>query len=81
MFKKILATKKKAVVVKKKKSAPSVKKGKMINCACSESYTEEQQAMIRERAYYLWERKGYPDNSHENNWVEAEQELKKEGLL
>ncbi|WP_341486534.1 DUF2934 domain-containing protein [Pararhizobium sp. A13] len=33
---------------------------------------------IRTRAYTLWEAAGCPDGSHEENWLEALQQLSKE---
>lgn len=32
---------------------------------------------IRERAYFIWEGKGWPDNSALDNWLQAERETSK----
>lgn len=36
---------------------------------------------INERAYYVWEKKGRPQDSAVQDWVEAERELREEGLI
>ena len=32
-------------------------------------------AEVSARAYQLWEEAGYPDESHQQNWLEAERQL------
>ena len=32
---------------------------------------------IQQRAYYIWEAKGKPENSAFNDWIEAERQVKK----
>jgi len=72
---------KKKVAVKKKKSFPVKKKQKAVSYVYSRAYSEEELALIKERAYYIWEREGRPDDSDSANWLEAEAELKAEGLI
>ena len=36
---------------------------------------------IKERAYYIWEQKGRPLDSAFQDWLDAEKELKAEGLI
>ncbi len=35
----------------------------------------DREAIIRERAYRLWEAEGRPDGRHEHHWSAAEQEI------
>lgn len=35
---------------------------------------------IAERAYQLWVKKGYPEDSADENWLQAEQELRDAAL-
>lgn len=44
-------------------------------------YPEEIKKMIAERAYYIWESKGRPENSAWEDWFQAEKELKEQGLI
>jgi hypothetical protein len=44
-------------------------------------YSESKLAKIKERAYYIWLRKNKPSNTALSDWLEAEQELKKEGKI
>ncbi|WP_312862177.1 DUF2934 domain-containing protein [Rhizobium sp. P32RR-XVIII] len=33
---------------------------------------------VRKRAYAIWEREGRPDGRHEDHWIEAKREIKRE---
>lgn len=50
----------------------SKSKADVAGAAANEDKTE---AMIRERAYHLWEAEGRPSGRHEAHWLQAEQEL------
>ncbi len=52
-----------------KKRVTKTQKAK-VNCSAPQS--EEN---IKEKAYFIWESKGYPENSAIDNWVEAESQL------
>jgi hypothetical protein len=39
--------------------------------------TEELEQRIRERAYELWEQRGCPTGSDQDDWFHAEQELRR----
>ncbi|MBN2120879.1 MAG: DUF2934 domain-containing protein [Candidatus Omnitrophica bacterium] len=47
----------------------------------SSKYSEDDLEKIRERAHMTWERKGKPHNTALSDWLEAEEELKEEGLI
>jgi hypothetical protein len=43
--------------------------------------TQDVLGLIRQRAYHIWETKGRSNESTLDNWLEAEQQLKKERLI
>lgn len=45
------------------------------------SYSHADLEKIKERAYYIWEKKGRPSNSTVQDWLEAEQELRDEKVI
>ena len=47
----------------------------------SRHYSSRREEKIRKRAYYIWKRKGEPFNSNFEDWIEAEEELKSEGII
>lgn len=48
---------------------------------CESGYPPESVDRIRELAYFIWEKKGKPANAEMENWLEAERELKRAGLI
>jgi hypothetical protein len=44
-------------------------------------YSYDDLEKIKERAYYIWEQKGRSADSAFQDWIEAERELKAEGLI
>ena len=42
---------------------------------------QDESDLIRQRAYHIWETKGRSNDSTLDNWFEAKQQLKKEGLI
>lgn len=78
--KKNILPKQKTISLKRKKSIP-INKKETLKSVCTDAYCEEDLAKIRGRAYYIWERKGRPENGDFDNWLEAEAELKAEGLI
>ncbi|MFH1783303.1 MAG: DUF2934 domain-containing protein [bacterium] len=67
-------TKVKTVVKSRKKRLPAIAAG-------PREYTQAQLVEIQERAYYIWVHKGRPENTHDDNWIEAEAELKAEKII
>ncbi len=59
-------------MIQRKKPSKTVKQRK---------YVTAELDMIQTRAYYIWEQNGCPENSALENWIQAEQELLKEGRL
>jgi hypothetical protein len=47
----------------------------------SEGYPPETLEKIRERAYFIWESKGRDNRSADEDWLEAEEELKARGVI
>jgi hypothetical protein len=50
------------------------KKGKQIS---SPIYSLRELEIIRKKAYFIWESKGWPQNSALSDWLEAEEAYKK----
>ncbi|MBU1862314.1 MAG: DUF2934 domain-containing protein [Candidatus Omnitrophica bacterium] len=58
-----------------------VKKKKGAKRETSFSSNRSASEMIQERAYLIWERKGRLEGTSMEDWVEAEKELEREGML
>ncbi|MFH1783321.1 MAG: DUF2934 domain-containing protein [bacterium] len=63
------------------KKKDSVKRKGKKKKKATEDYSPDDLAKIQERSYYIWERKGRPAFSEDENWIEAEQELRDESLI
>lgn len=65
------------VIMAVKKSTESKKtKGN-----CSQKVSPDIIEKIREKAYFIWENKGRPENSSSDDWLEAERQLRKKGVM
>lgn len=64
-----------AKIVSASGEALNSKRGRASNKAKASVISTE---LIQTRAYYIWENKGRPDNTDQENWIEAEKQLRKE---